>query len=594
VTIGWLRPVLLLPDGWRSWPSAKLDAVLIHEREHVRRRDPVVQRLALLNRCIFWFHPLAWWLERKLSALAEEACDTAVLAGGHAPHDYARYLIEMARSVNAAGARLRWAGAVEFSAGQLARRIRRIMDAPRAAAMSRAKSIASMSLCVLMLATFLACSVGRRTSSSANHPARSEQERGERARQFSDDAVRKAALDLTADGAKELEAYVKEHPNQPDQMREMVEYYESKKDWKALDALTLWFVAEHPGMRLNWAARPEWDRVWDQDGFERGRQLWTEQLKKSWESPYVYMNAAEFLSGNDNEQAEQVLLEGQRRFPASGRWSGLHWEVFLARHYAWALAGSAGQLPERETADLIDYSSAPAVEGAYAQKVRATLLASKDAELLTRTAEQLQLNRPNMEFFRSLIERALSIDLDNRSAHIQRDEFQTNAVKSRAKEPGSLSDADRILLIESLLTRGFLVCTDATKAHELLALASHNTEDPNYGTAVFLGNLALGEAALNRGDKAGAVRYLLAASEAQPTEFLHYHKLDMSLAKSLVEAGEREGVATFLSNCAKFNNENKLHAEWAVQIRQGLDPQLTPNSFPFSNATNRTGCSVYR
>ena len=74
---------------------------MIHEREHARRRDPLVQWLALLNRCVFWFHPLAWWLERKLAALAEEACDAAVLAGGHAPHDYARYLIEMARSVNA-------------------------------------------------------------------------------------------------------------------------------------------------------------------------------------------------------------------------------------------------------------------------------------------------------------------------------------------------------------------------------------------------------------------------------------------------------------------------------------------------------------
>jgi len=123
VTIGWLRPILLLPESWRTWPAAKLQAVLLHEREHSRRRDPLVQWFALLNRCIFWFHPLAWWLERKLAALAEEACDTAVLSGGHSAHDYARYLIEMARSVNQAGGRLQWAGAVEFSAGSLARRI---------------------------------------------------------------------------------------------------------------------------------------------------------------------------------------------------------------------------------------------------------------------------------------------------------------------------------------------------------------------------------------------------------------------------------------------------------------------------------------
>ena len=43
--------------------------------------------------------PLAWWLERHLSALAEEACDAAVLARGHDPYEYSGYLLELARSV---------------------------------------------------------------------------------------------------------------------------------------------------------------------------------------------------------------------------------------------------------------------------------------------------------------------------------------------------------------------------------------------------------------------------------------------------------------------------------------------------------------
>jgi hypothetical protein len=85
VTIGWFHPVILLPLNWRSWPDAELDAVLIHEREHVRRRDPLIQWLALLNRAIFWFHPLTWWLERKLAELAEDNCDLAVLRSGHDP-----------------------------------------------------------------------------------------------------------------------------------------------------------------------------------------------------------------------------------------------------------------------------------------------------------------------------------------------------------------------------------------------------------------------------------------------------------------------------------------------------------------------------
>ena len=87
ITVGLFRPRIILPASSREWPQAQLDAVMTHEGEHIRRRDPLFQWIALLNRAIFWFHPLAWWLERRLSGLAEEACDTAVLAKGHDPRD---------------------------------------------------------------------------------------------------------------------------------------------------------------------------------------------------------------------------------------------------------------------------------------------------------------------------------------------------------------------------------------------------------------------------------------------------------------------------------------------------------------------------
>ena len=40
--------------------------VLAHEGEHARQRDPLIVALALLNRAVFWFHPLAWWLESRV------------------------------------------------------------------------------------------------------------------------------------------------------------------------------------------------------------------------------------------------------------------------------------------------------------------------------------------------------------------------------------------------------------------------------------------------------------------------------------------------------------------------------------------------
>jgi hypothetical protein len=328
---------------------------------------------------------------------------------------------------------------------------------------------------------------------------------------------------------------------------------------------------------LDWGRRPDWDRVWDQNGYDRGRQLWTEQLKKHWDSPFVYMNAAEYLSGNDNEQAEQALLEGQRMYPTPG----LHWEVFLARHYAWALAGLAGQLSDdRNVLFAHDDEGAAPSQRAYARKVRKTLLASKDSELLTRTVEQFQHSRSNLEFSRSLIEHVLAREPENRTANLDRYALERYALELRAEtDPGSLSESDRMQLLTSQLEPAYLNHADAqqteARARELLALTAHK-RDADYGTSVFLAHMALGEAAFARGQKAEAVRHLLAASEAPSTEFLRYSQIDMSLARELVDAGEREAVATFLERCAKFNRAERQLGNWAGQIRKGLNPNLTP------------------
>ncbi len=60
VTVGLIAPRILLPANWNQWPVDKLEAVLAHELAHVARRDTVTGFLAQVNRCVFWFHPLAW------------------------------------------------------------------------------------------------------------------------------------------------------------------------------------------------------------------------------------------------------------------------------------------------------------------------------------------------------------------------------------------------------------------------------------------------------------------------------------------------------------------------------------------------------
>lgn len=125
LTVGWLRPLVLLPSAWHEWNSEKLTAVLEHEVAHVRRRDGLIAGLAGIVRCILWFHPLAWWLESRLALLAELACDEACVA------EYAGLLIEMAAMVDRKKGRLSWPVFSMAARSHLRRRVDRILDGRR-------------------------------------------------------------------------------------------------------------------------------------------------------------------------------------------------------------------------------------------------------------------------------------------------------------------------------------------------------------------------------------------------------------------------------------------------------------------------------
>ncbi|HYJ40634.1 MAG TPA: M56 family metallopeptidase [Steroidobacteraceae bacterium] len=92
--------IILLPADAHTWPAGRLDAVLAHERAHVSSRDGFWSWLAQLHAAIFWFSPIAWWLRRRLEALAETTSDDAVVAARHDPVAYAALLLDFARHPN--------------------------------------------------------------------------------------------------------------------------------------------------------------------------------------------------------------------------------------------------------------------------------------------------------------------------------------------------------------------------------------------------------------------------------------------------------------------------------------------------------------
>jgi beta-lactamase regulating signal transducer with metallopeptidase domain len=128
VVIGVSDPAVLLPADDRVWEEDELAAVLLHEVSHVARHDALLQRLALIHRAIFWFSPLAWWLERHMADLAEQASDEAALAGGVDRTRYAESLLGFFADLEAVPERVWWQGVSMAKTGQAEKRVDRILS----------------------------------------------------------------------------------------------------------------------------------------------------------------------------------------------------------------------------------------------------------------------------------------------------------------------------------------------------------------------------------------------------------------------------------------------------------------------------------
>jgi Zn-dependent protease with chaperone function len=82
--VGWLRPLILLPSGWRDWNEADLKAVLAHEVAHIARGDYASGVVARFGLALHFYHPLVHWIVARLLLQQELGADAwgARLSGG--------------------------------------------------------------------------------------------------------------------------------------------------------------------------------------------------------------------------------------------------------------------------------------------------------------------------------------------------------------------------------------------------------------------------------------------------------------------------------------------------------------------------------
>lgn len=165
-TLGWWRPCVVLPAVAEHFAPARLDAVLLHELEHVRRRDNLVHALARVGAALHWFNPLAWFALRQLVRERELAVDEVVVQRDVVAVDYAALLVDCARSLRGL------AGVASMAQpSSIERRVRRLLAAPLLPPTRLARSLQRGGVAAaLLLALAAACAGPRSPDDDPNDP----------------------------------------------------------------------------------------------------------------------------------------------------------------------------------------------------------------------------------------------------------------------------------------------------------------------------------------------------------------------------------------------------------------------------------------
>ena len=93
------RPKVFLPEGAASrLNDEELEAVILHELIHVRRRDNLAVVLQKAIFALLWFCPLVWLVDRKLFEERERACDEEVVRLRQSPETYISGILKVVRA----------------------------------------------------------------------------------------------------------------------------------------------------------------------------------------------------------------------------------------------------------------------------------------------------------------------------------------------------------------------------------------------------------------------------------------------------------------------------------------------------------------
>ena len=401
MTIGWREPAILLPAEWQGWDDWKLRAVLAHELAHIRRGDWLAAVAASLNRCLFWFHPLAWWLERRLAALAEQASDEAALiSSGDAPR-YASVILEFAAALRSGGKRLALDSVAMARTPNVSHRINRILELRRPAPGILNKTTwTAIVVCALPL-------VYSAAALQLSQPA---------PRRITNPGLAQLLTEgskLSAVEAQQIEQQLVRDPEDLDARARLMSYYVNNGREDASRNHTFWLIEHHPESEFANYWQAYLSSIQDSD---RAKALWLAQVAAHPDDARVLAHAAVFVGQKDQFAQEDLLKRARQVDPSNPEWTKRLADLMSGSIARWILSK--------------EWKYVPPTEPAFAEAAKTELETSTDASLVGTVGEFLASGPPGglpptrtqSDFAALLLQRAQSLDSDNAewTAAIQR------------------------------------------------------------------------------------------------------------------------------------------------------------------------------
>ena len=143
------------------------------------------------------------------------------------------------------------------------------------------------------------------------------------------------------------------------------------------------------------------------------------------------------------------------------------------------------------------------------------------------------------------------------------------------------TDEDRFYALDDAAKESFDVgkLDEANQyATELLKLAPNFQSNWNYGNAIQDGNLVLGRIAVRAGRIDDAKNYLIAAGNSPGSPQMNSFGPNMSLAKDLLQNGERGAVLQHFELCRKFwKMDYGALNQWRDEVKDGKMPDFGAN-----------------